>query len=106
MDRAEFEKFADEIDAPLMANMTEFGRSPLLTLDELADLGYAAVLYPVTLLRIAMKGVEAALALLADEGSQAAILDMMQTRQELYDLLGYAGYEARDRRYFGGEQQP
>ena len=100
-DRAEFEKFADEVDAPLVANMTEFGVSPLLTLDELAELGYAAVLYPVTMLRIAMKGVEAALALLADEGTQAGMLDIMQTRQELYDLLGYADYEARDRRYFG-----
>ncbi|HEY2148547.1 MAG TPA: methylisocitrate lyase [Pirellulales bacterium] len=105
IDRAEFERFADEVDAPLMANMTEFGRSPLLTLDELADLGYAAVLYPVTTMRIAMKGVEAALAVLADEGSQASILDMMQTRQELYDLLGYADYEARDQKYFGGEAE-
>ncbi|HEV3418503.1 MAG TPA: methylisocitrate lyase [Pirellulales bacterium] len=103
-ERAEFEKFADEVDAPLVANMTEFGRSPLLTLDELADLGYAAVLYPVTMLRVAMKAVEAALAVLADEGTQAGILDLMQTRQELYDLLGYADYEARDRRYFGGDE--
>jgi methylisocitrate lyase len=102
-DRDEFEKFADEVDAPLVANMTEFGRSPLLTLDDLADLGYAAVLYPVTLLRVAMKGIEAALGLLADEGTQAGMLDIMQTRQELYDLLGYSGYEARDRSYFGGE---
>jgi methylisocitrate lyase len=102
-DRDEFEKFADEVDAPLVANMTEFGRSPLLTLDDLADLGYAAVLYPVTLLRVAMKGIEAALALLADEGTQTGMLDIMQTRQELYDLLGYSGYEARDRSYFGGE---
>ncbi len=102
-DRDEFEKFADEVDAPLVANMTEFGRSPLLTLDELADLGYAAVLYPVTLLRVAMKGIEAALGLLADEGTQAGMLDIMQTRQELYDLLGYTDYEARDRSYFGGE---
>jgi methylisocitrate lyase len=104
-DRGEFEQFADEVDAPLVANMTEFGRSPLLALDDLADLGYAAVLYPVTLLRIAMKGIEAALALLADEGTQAGMLDMMQTRQELYDLLGYADYEARDRSYFGGEAE-
>jgi methylisocitrate lyase len=104
-DRDEFEQFADEVDAPLVANMTEFGRSPLLALDDLADLGYAAVLYPVTLLRIAMKGIEAALALLADEGTQAGMLDMMQTRQELYDLLGYADYEARDRSYFGGEAE-
>jgi methylisocitrate lyase len=98
----EFERFAREIEAPLVANMTEFGQSPLLTLDELADLGYAAVLYPVTLFRVAMRGVEAALAILADEGTQKSLLDLMQTRQELYDLLGYAGYEERDKRYFGG----
>jgi methylisocitrate lyase len=102
-DRGEFERFAREIDAPLVANMTEFGRSPLLTLDELADLGFAAVLYPVTLLRVAMKGIEAALAILAEEGSQASLLDLMQTREELYDLLGYTDFEARDRTYFGGD---
>ncbi len=101
----EFEKFAREIDAPLVANMTEFGQSPLLTLDELAELGYAAVLYPVTMMRVAMRAVEAALAVLADEGTQQSLLDLMQTRQELYDLLGYAGYEERDRRYFGGKDE-
>jgi methylisocitrate lyase len=99
----EFERFAREIEAPLVANMTEFGQSPLLTLDELADLGYAAVLYPVTMMRVAMRGVEAALAILADEGTQKSLLDLMQTRQELYDMLGYADYEDRDRRYFGGQ---
>ncbi|MBI3467099.1 MAG: methylisocitrate lyase [Planctomycetes bacterium] len=101
-DRGEFERFAREVEAPLVANMTEFGRSPLLTLDELADLGFAAVLYPVTLLRVAMKGIEAALAIIAEEGSQASLLDLMQTREELYDLLGYTDFEARDRAYFGG----
>ena len=98
----EFEQFANEIDAPLVANMTEFGKSPLLTLDELAQMGYAAVIYPVTLLRVAMKAVEAALAIIANEGSQSEMLDVMQTRQELYDLLGYSDYEARDRAYFSG----
>jgi methylisocitrate lyase len=100
--RDEFERFADEIDAPLVANMTEFGKSPLLSLEELADLGYAVVLYPVTLLRVAMKAVEAALAVIADEGSQSSLLDLMQTRQELYDLLDYSDYEQRDRQYFNG----
>lgn len=99
-DREEFERFAEAIDAPLVANMTEFGKSPLLTLDELADLGYAAVLFPVTLLRVAMKGVEAALAMIADEGTQRELLDLMQTRQELYDLLRYEDYEVRDRQFF------
>ncbi len=98
--KQEFEQFADAIEAPLVANMTEFGQSPLLTLDELADLGYAAVLYPVTLLRTAMKAVEAALAVIAAEGSQKDLLDLMQSRQELYDLIGYSDYEARDREYF------
>lgn len=87
--RAEFEQFADEIDAPLLANMTEFGKSPLLTHAELADLGYAVVLYPVTLLRIAMKAMEAALGMLGEEGTQTELLDLMQTRAELYELLDY-----------------
>jgi methylisocitrate lyase len=105
-DRGEFERFAEHVDAPLVANMTEFGKSPLLTLDELAEMGYAAVLYPVTLLRVAMKGVEAALGMIADEGTQQNLLDVMQSRQELYDLLGYSNYEARDRRHFQASQQP
>jgi methylisocitrate lyase len=100
-DRDEFERFAREIDAPLVANMTEFGKSPLLALDELAELGYAAVLYPVTLLRVAMKAAEAALETIAADGIQTELLDLMQTRQELYDLLDYTDYEARDRAYFG-----
>ena len=103
-DRAEFEQFAAAIDAPLVANMTEFGKSPLLTLDELADLGYAAVLYPVTLLRVAMKAVEAALAVIAADGSQAELIDLMQSRDELYDLLDYHDYEERDRAYFSPPQ--
>jgi methylisocitrate lyase len=103
-DRAQFEQFADAIDAPLIANMTEFGKSPLLTLDELADLGYAAVLYPVTLLRVAMKAAEAALATISNEGTQAELLDLMQSRQNLYYLLGYEDYESRDRAYFQPEE--
>ena len=100
VDRDEFRRFADEVDVPLVANMTEFGQSPLLSLDELAELGYAAVLYPVTLLRVGMKAMEAALAIIADTGSQAELLDLMQTREELYDLLGYQDCEERDREYF------
>jgi methylisocitrate lyase len=100
-DEAEFERFAREVDAPLVANMTEFGKSKLLTLDQLAELGVAVVLYPVTLLRIAMKAAEAALGTIIDEGSQASLLDLMQTREELYDLLDYNDFEERDRAYFG-----
>ncbi|MBN8626942.1 MAG: methylisocitrate lyase [Planctomycetes bacterium] len=99
----EFARFAKEVRAPLVANMTEFGRSPLLTRDELTELGYAAALLPVTTLRVAMGAVERALQKIAAEGTQKAIVGEMQTRQELYDLLGYAGYEERDRSYFQGD---
>ncbi len=58
------------------------------------------MIYPVTLLRVAMKAVEAALAMLANDGTQRELVDLMQSRQELYDLLGYQDYEERDRSYF------
>jgi methylisocitrate lyase len=99
--KEEFEQFARAIEAPLVANMTEFGKSPLLTLEELADLGYSAVLYPVTLLRVALKASEAALNLMAADGTQQDILDLMQTREELYDLLDYRFFEERDRAHLG-----
>lgn len=97
----EFAQFAKEVDAPLLANMTEFGQSPLLKLSELADMGYAAVVYPVTMLRVATKAVEAGLAMLASDGTQKDLLDLMQTRDELYELLDYEDFEERDRAYFG-----
>jgi len=75
--------------APLLANMTEFGASPLIPLPDLAALGFTAVLYPVTLLRLAMKAMEAGVAILADEGTQESLLDLMQSREELYALLEY-----------------
>jgi len=73
----------------LLANMTEFGRSPLVSIPDLAEFGFGAVLYPVTLLRLAMKAMEAGLAVLATEGTQESLLDLMQSRDELYALLGY-----------------
>jgi methylisocitrate lyase len=97
----EFGHFASAVRVPLLANMTEFGKSPLLSGAELGKLGYAAVLFPVTTLRVAMKAVEGALAQLAREGTQQGLLDRMQTRAELYDLLDYTGFEQRDRAYFG-----
>ena len=99
----EFEQFARTIDAPLVANMTEFGQSPLLPLADLQQMGYAGVLLPVTLLRLAMKAVEDGLATITHDCTQRSLLDRMQSRQELYDLLGYTGYEARDRAYFQNE---
>jgi methylisocitrate lyase len=98
--REEFQAFAKAINVPLVANMTEFGKSPLLDFAELEEIGYRVVLYPVTLLRVAMKAVESTLTMLAADGTQRDLLDLMQTRQELYDLLEYDSYEERDREYF------
>ena len=78
-----------ELKTPGLANMTEFGQSPLLSSDELNNLGFAAVLYPVTLLRLAMKAIQIGLDVLADEKCQESLLNLMQTRDELYDLLDY-----------------
>lgn len=103
--RDEFARFAQAIDVPLVANMTEFGKSPLLGIAELTELGYAAVLYPVTLLRVALQAARTALETLASEGTQASLLDAMQTREELYQLLEYDTFDQRDREYFQNQNQ-
>ena len=102
---AEFERFAKQVPVPLIANMTEFGKSPLLSVRELSAMGYGAVLFPVSMMRVAMKAVENALGRLATEGSQKSFVGEMQTRAELYDLLGYTGFEARDQVYFSSPSQ-
>lgn len=97
----EFARFAEEIPHPLLANMTEFGRGPLLDFAELAGMGYRAVLYPLTAFRAAMKAAEETLAELKQSGTQRGSLARMQTRAELYDRIGYSEWEAADRAYFG-----
>src|SRR5262249_9477194 len=88
--------FAQKVRAPLLANMTEFGKTPLLSVAEFQQMGYAMVLFPMTAFRVMMKAAEALYADLKTDGTQAAWLDRMQTRQELYDLLRYADYERFD----------
>ncbi|MFJ7128529.1 methylisocitrate lyase [Streptomyces sp. NPDC098101] len=95
-DEAEFEAFRKAVDVPLLANMTEFGRSPLLGARALEELGYNIALYPVTLFRLAMGAVEEGLRVLAAEGTQEPLLDRMQTRSRLYEVLGYERYAAFD----------
>ena len=84
-----------------MANNTEFGRSPNLDVAAFARLGYRMVLFPLTAFRSAMRAAQETLADIAAKGHQRDRLPAMLTRAELYDLLNYAGYEARDRAYFG-----
>lgn len=88
-DREEFERFAEDVDTILLANMTEFGKTPYLTADDFAAMGYNIVIYPVTLQRMAMKATEESLSMLKRERSQKSLVTRMQTRQELYELLGY-----------------
>lgn len=92
----EFEEFRAAIDVPLLANMTEFGKSKILGKKELADLGYNLVIYPVTTQRLAMKAVEDGLKTIAEKGSQESIVDRMQTRKRLYEVLGYEDFNAFD----------
>jgi len=100
----EFARFASAVNYPLLANMTEFGKSPNLSVEELGRLGYAMVLFPLTAFRVAVKAAEETLKDLLHTGTQAASIPKMMTRAELYDLLGYTGYEARDRSYFGAQR--
>lgn len=97
----ELAAFAKAVPAPLVANMTEFGRSPNLDFSVLAGFGYRMVLYPVTAFRSALFAARRTLLALREHGHQRDCLDSMLTRAELYDLLGYTGYETRDRAYFG-----
>lgn len=99
--KEEFAAFAQQVKAPLLANMTEFGKSPNLDFSELASLGYRLVLYPLTAFRAALRAAEETLKAVRDQGHQRDVIPKMLTRKELYELLGYAGYEERDRKYFG-----
>ncbi len=97
----EFARFARAVPAPLLANMTEFGRSEILDFQTLAGMGYRLVIYPVTAFRAALRAAEQTLADIRKKGHQRDRIPQMLTRAELYELLGYSGYEARDRSYFG-----
>jgi methylisocitrate lyase len=99
-DEGEFAKFRKAIKVPLLANMTEFGKSKLLTAKQLSNLGINIVIYPVTTLRLAMKAVENGLATIKSEGSQESLLKQMQTRAELYKLLRYEDYAKFDKDIF------
>ncbi len=95
-DEKEFERFRREISVPLLANMTEFGKSQLLDFQQLRNLGYNMVIYPVTTFRLAMKAVEDGLADILKHGTQAPLLDKMQDRKRLYEILRYEDYNRFD----------
>ncbi|AEB44247.1 methylisocitrate lyase [Micromonospora maris] len=95
-DEAEFAAFRAAVEVPLLANMTEFGKGPTLDVDQLRNLGYNLVIYPVTTLRLAMGAVEAGLRRLAADGTATGLLDTMMTRSRLYEVIDYDEYSRFD----------
>ncbi len=94
-DLATYKRFVDELGVPILANITEFGKTPLFTRDELASVGVAIALYPLSAFRAMNKAAEMVYETLRRDGTQSAIIDQMQTRDELYDRIGYHAYEQR-----------
>jgi len=97
-DEKEFEKIRKNTNVYLLANMTEFGKTKLLSSKELENLGYSIVIYPVTTQRLAMKSVEDGLDVVMKDGHQNNIIDKMQTRKRLYELVEYEKYNTTDKK--------
>ncbi len=91
----EYQQFTDEIKVPVLANLTEFGKTPLLTTDELAAAGVQMTLYPLSAFRAMSAAALYVYETIKKDGTQQAAVDSMQTREELYDVLGYAAYEEK-----------
>ena len=91
----EYKEFTDQMTVPVLANITEFGATPMFTTEELASVGIAMVLYPLSAFRAMNKAALAVYQELKDKGTQEGVLDTMQTRMELYDMLNYHAYEQK-----------
>ena len=96
--KEEFVLFRKEVNAPLLANMTEFGKSPYTRVKEFEEMGYNIVIFPLTTFRVMLKSVADALSKLKAEGSQEAFIEEMMTRKELYEIIGYEDYEEIDKK--------
>ncbi len=90
----EFKTFRAQVKAPLLANMTEFGKTPLISVAEFEEIGYEMVIFPMTAFRVMLKALDESYALLIEHGTQAGFLDRMRTRAELYATLDYPQYES------------
>ena len=96
----EFEAFRAALPrVPLLANMTEFGKTPLIPFSRFAGMGYQMVIFPMTGFRLALRALDEGYAELLATGTQADLLDRMRTRAELYERIGYADYDAKDREW-------
>jgi methylisocitrate lyase len=90
-----YRRFVDEVQVPVLANITEFGQTPLFTVDELRSAGCAMVLYPLSAFRAMNKAAEAVYTAIRRDGHQKNVLELMQTRDELYERIGYHDYERK-----------
>jgi methylisocitrate lyase len=99
-----YRKFVDAVNVPVLANITEFGKTPLFTRDELASAGVAIQLHPLSAFRAMNKAAENVYAAIRRDGHQKAVLDTMQTREELYDRIGYWDFEHRLDTLFSGQK--
>ncbi len=96
--KEEFITFKKEVNAPLLANMTEFGKTPFITVSEFEDMGYSIVIFPLTAFRVMLKAVQDTLEKLKAEGTQKDLIEKMLTREELYKLIGYNDYQGIDKK--------
>jgi methylisocitrate lyase len=97
----EYRRFSSSLRVPVLANITEFGKTPLFTVEELASAGVGLVLYPLSAFRAMSRAAEECYATIRREGTQRSVVDRMQTRSELYDVLDYHSYEQRLDHLFG-----
>ncbi len=104
-DLATFKKFVDAVKVPVLANITEFGKTPLFTVEELRSAGVAIVLYPLSAFRAMNKAAEKVYETIRREGTQKNVIDTMQTREELYERIGYHDYERKLDALFAGERK-
>lgn len=102
----EFAEYARVVKAPLLANMTEFGKTPYLTAQEFQEMGYKIVIYAMSAARVALKAMQAFYADLKRTGTQTGWLDRMMTRKELYELIDYARFTGYEREFLGQAQDP
>ncbi len=94
-DLATYERFTKALNVPVLANITEFGQTPLFSVDELASAGVGMVLYPLSAFRAMNKAAESVYTAIRKDGHQKNVIDIMQTREELYDRIGYHEFESR-----------
>jgi len=101
----EYQQFTDTIDVPVLANLTEFGKTPLFTTEQLAAVGIRMALYPLSAFRAMSAAALDVYMTLREQGTQAAVIDRMQTRMQLYDVLGYQEYEDKLDSLFADEDK-